>query len=389
MQNTDIAALMLQDEEITEARILLVDDEAHNLSLLEAILGAAGFTHLHGTTDSRQVLPLFLEYRPDLLVLDLNMPHLDGFTVMRQLAPRIPQGAYFPILVITAEITPEAKHEALQEGAKDFLTKPIDTTEVLLRIRNLLTTRHLLSRLQSFNQGLEESVHRRTVELEQAQLEILERLALAAEYRDDETGEHTWRVGRLSALLAEHLGWSPGQVDLLRKAAPLHDLGKIGIPDKLLLKMGKFTPEDFEEMKHHVTIGAKILSGSRNPLLQLAEVIALTHHERWDGTGYMKLKKDEIPLPGRIVTVADVFDALTHKRPYKEAWPIERARDEISAKAGIQFDPQVIEVFLKLIERDGEQLLIRPRPGGLLSDRVQARPPDGARRGSGSPLSGP
>lgn len=373
MPNSEIAAIMLQDEEITEARILLVDDEPHNLSLLEAILSAAGFTHVHGTTDSRQVLPLFLEYRPDLLVLDLNMPHLDGFAVMRQLAPRIPAGVYFPILVVTAEMTQEAKHEALQAGAKDFLTKPFDTMEVLLRIRNLLTTRHLLCQLQSFNQGLEERVHRRTVELEKAQLEILERLALAAEYRDDETGEHTWRVGRLSALLAEQLGWPPAQVDLLQKAAPLHDLGKIGIPDKLLLNTGKFTSEDCEEMKQHVTIGARILSGSHNPLLQLAEVIALTHHERWDGSGYMKLKKEEIPLPGRIVTVADVFDALTHKRPYKEAWPIERAREEISAKAGIQFDPQVVEVFLKLIERDGEQLLIRPRPGGLLSDRVVGR----------------
>lgn len=369
MADTDIAALMLQEEELTKARILLVDDEAHNLSLLEAILGAAGFTHLHGTTDSRQVLPLFLEYCPDLLVLDLNMPHLDGFAVMRQLAPRIPQGAYFPILVITAEITPEAKHEALQEGAKDFLTKPIDTTEVLLRIRNLLTTRHLLSRLQSFNQGLEERVHRRTAELEQAQLEILERLALAAEYRDDETGEHTWRVGRLSALLAEHLGWSPGQVDLLRRAAPLHDVGKIGIPDKVLLKMGKFTPEDWEEMKQHVTIGAKILSGSRNPLLQMAEVIALTHHERWDGTGYMKLKKEEIPLVGRIVTIADVFDALTHKRPYKDAWPIERARDEIAGKAEQQFDPQIVEAFLNLLDRDGERLLMRPDRERLFADR--------------------
>lgn len=374
MPDTDFASLLVQDEEITEAKILLVDDEAHNLSLLEAILGAAGFTHLYHTTDSRQVLPLFLEYRPDLLVLDLNMPHLDGFAVLRQLAPRVPPGAYFPILVITAEITPEAKHEALQAGAKDFLTKPIDNTEVLLRIRNLLTTRHLLTRLQSFNQGLEERVNRRTLELEQAQLEILERLALAAEYRDDETGEHTLRVGRLAAMLAEHLGWSSTQVDLLRKAAPLHDLGKIGIPDKLLLNTGKFTPEDCEEMKQHVTIGARILSGSRNPLLQLAEVIALTHHERWDGTGYMKLNKEEIPMPGRIVTVADVFDALTHKRPYKEAWPIERARDEIAAKAGIQFDPQVVEVFLKLIERDGEQLLIRPRPGVLLSSRPRPGP---------------
>lgn len=375
---------MLHEQEILQAKILLVDDEPRNLALLEAILRGAGFLNLQGTTDSRQVLPLFLELRPDLLVLDLNMPHLDGFTVMRQITPRIPAGAYFPILVITAEITPEAKHEALQAGAKDFLTKPLDTTEVLLRIRNLLTTRHLLCQLQHFNQDLEEQVRRRTEELEGAQLEILERLALAAEYRDDETGQHTWRVGQLSGLLAEHLGWPPAQVALLRRAAPLHDLGKIGIPDKILLTSQKFSPEDSEEMKDHVTIGARILSGSHSPLLQLAEVIALTHHERWDGTGYMKLKREEIPLPGRIVTVADVFDALTHKRPYKEAWPIEQAREEIAKKAEIQFDPQIVEVFLKLIDRDGERLLMRPDPDRLLADRGAPDTPSLSRWQQGS-----
>ncbi len=359
---------------MTQARILLVDDEPHNLALLDAILREAGFMNLRGTTDSRQVLPLFLESRPDLLVLDLNMPHLDGFTVLRQIAPRIPSGDYFPILVVTAEITPEAKHEALQAGAKDFLTKPLDTTEVLLRIKNLLTTRHLLTRLHTFNLGLEQQVQQRTADLEMAQLEILERLALAAEYRDDETGEHTWRVGGLSAILAAQLGWTSAQVELLRRAAPLHDLGKIGISDKILLNSQQFTPEDSEEMKDHVTIGARILSGSHSPLLQLAEVIALTHHERWDGTGYMKLKKEEIPLPGRIVTIADVFDALTHKRPYKEAWPIERAREEIAKKAGTQFDPEVVEVFLKLIDRDGERLLIRPDPERLFADRSALTP---------------
>ena len=360
----------MNEHRLKGAKILIVDDEEHNLLLLEAILKEAGYTHMISTSDARKVLPLYLEFQPDLLVLDLNMPYLDGFAVMRQLTPRIPLGSYFPILVITAEITPEVKHEALTEGAKDFLTKPFDTTEVMLRIRNLLTARFLHQELETHNIQLEDQVRERTSELEEAQLEILERLSLAAEYRDDATGEHTWRVGRLAALVAQQLGWPLKQVELLQRAAPLHDLGKIGIPDRILLKVGKFTVEDFEEMKHHVTIGSKLLSGSRSPLLQLSEVIALTHHERWDGTGYMRLKKEEIPMPGRIVTVADVFDALTHKRPYKEAWPIERAKTEIASQAGKQFDPQVVEVFLKLIDHEGERLLIKQQEERFFSGPV-------------------
>ncbi len=203
----------------------------------------------------------------------------------------------------------------------------------------------------------EKSLQKSNEQLEEAQVEILQRLALAAEFRDDDTGEHTWRVGRVSAMLAHILEWPPDQVELILRAAPLHDVGKIGIPDRILLKPGKFTPEEFEQMKSHVTIGANTLAGSRSPLLKLAEVIARTHHERWDGTGYLQLKGEEIPLAGRIVTVADVFDALTHARPYKKAWPIERARAQIVTLAGAQFDPQVAEAFLQLLDREGERLV--------------------------------
>ena len=347
----------MNEHQVENAKILIVDDEQYNIQLLETVLQEAGYARITSILDSRQVLPVYLEFKPDLLVLDLNMPHLDGFAVMRQMTPRIPVGSYFPILVVTAEITPEAKHEALAQGAKDFLTKPLDTVEVLLRIRNLLTTRFLHQQLQAQNEQLEVKVRERTSELEDAQVEILERLALAAEYRDDETGAHTWRVGYSAGLLAQYLGWSPAQAELMRRAAPLHDVGKIGVPDRVLKKPGKLTAEEFEEIRAHVTIGAKALTGSRSPLLQLAEVIALTHHERWDGTGYMQLKEEAIPLPGRIVTVVDVFDALTQNRRYKESWPLERARAEIAAQAGSQFDPQVVEAFLQLLDREGERLL--------------------------------
>ena len=347
----------MSDEIFTEARILLVDDDAANISLLENFLKRAGHQNLRSTTDPRQVLPIYLDFEPDLLILDLNMPHLDGYAVLHQLGPRIPDGTYLPILVLTADITPEAKRRALASGARDFLTKPFDPIEVRLRVRNLLETRFLHRQLQSHSQKLEEEVRSRTRELEGAQLETLERLALAAEYRDDVTGEHTQRVGRISALIAQELGLSEGQVELIRRAAPLHDVGKIGTPDRILLKPAKLTPEEFDEMKNHITIGAKILSGSHSPLLQLAEEIALTHHERTDGMGYMKLVGEAIPLPGRIVAVADAFDAMTHQRPYKEAWPIETAATEIKQQTGRQFDPQVVAAFLRVLEQEGKAVL--------------------------------
>jgi putative two-component system response regulator len=337
------------DTTLTTAKILIVDDQSSNVLLLESILQEEDYTAYRGITDSRQVLPAFLEYRPDLILLDLQMPYLDGFEVMNQLRARVPLGIFLPILVLTADITPETKRKALDEGATDFLTKPFDQTEVVLRIRNLLQTRVLHLQLQDQNHLLEQRVRGRTIELEETQIEILERLALAAEYRDDDTGEHTKRVGQMSAQIAQALGLSNAEVELIRRAAPLHDVGKIAIPDSILLKPGKFTPEEFELMKTHTTVGAKMLSGGRFPLLQRAEEIALTHHERWDGTGYAGLKGESIPIAGRIVAVADVFDALTSARPYKEAWPRAKAIEEVQRQSGRQFDQSVVEVFLKVV----------------------------------------
>jgi len=273
--------------------------------------------------------------------------------VMKQLRACIAPVDFLPILVLTADITPEAKRRALAEGALDFLTKPFDATEVVLRIKNLLRTRALHLQLQGQNQLLDQKVRERTDELEETQIEILERLALASEYRDDDTGEHTRRVGKTAAQIAEALGWSAGEVELMRRAAPLHDVGKIGIPDSILLKPGKLTAEEFEQMKTHTTMGAKILSGGHFPLLQLAEQIALTHHERWDGTGYLGFQEEAIPIAGRIVTVADVFDALTSERPYKKAWPVSEAIEEIKRQRGRQFDPRVVAAFLKVVSSNG------------------------------------
>lgn len=354
---------------LSELRILAVDDEESNLLLLCRILEGAGYTRVIGTTDPARVPALFLETKPDLVLLDLHMPELDGFELMERLSPLTGERPRVPFLVLTADVTEETKRRALSMGARDFLTKPVDRIELLLRVRNLLEVQQLQGRLSMHNERLEYEVAERTRELEHARLEILDRLARAVEYRDDDTQEHARRIGRTCALVALDLGLPAPEVELIRRAAPLHDVGKIGVPDAVLLKPGKLTDDEFELVKTHTTIGAQILSGSQSPLLRLAERIALTHHERWDGNGYpFALGAEQIPLAGRLVAVADVFDALTHARPYKQAWPVERAVDEIVAQAGRQFDPGLMDAFSRL---DHGALLGRvrtsePPRGGLL-----------------------
>jgi putative two-component system response regulator len=328
------------------ARILIVDDREANVRLLEQLLAQAGYKSIISTQDPRQALPLYLTQNPDLILLDLHMPHMDGFAVLEQIVPRIAKGLFLPILVLTADASSETKQRALAMGARDFLTKPFDPHEVLLRVANLLETRSLHVVLKNQNKLLEERVRERTYDFQEAQLEIMDRLALAAEYRDDETGRHAQRVGRTSALVAERLGFPEQDTALIRRAAPLHDVGKIGIPDEILLKPGSLTEAEFNEMKGHTMVGARILSGSRFRVLQLAEDIALTHHEKWDGGGYFGLREDTIPLVGRIVAIADVFDALTHERPYKQAWPESKAVEEVASLSGKHFDPKVVEAFL-------------------------------------------
>ena len=339
------------EETIKSAYILIVDDQEANVLFLEAILRKAGYTDFRSTTDARQAVPLCRERRPDLLLLDLMMPYIDGFEVMEQLKPLIPDDSYLPVLVLTADISPEVRRRALSSGANDFLVKPFDPREVMLRIHNLLSAWFLHVLPQKQNQILEQRVRERTHELEESQLEVLERLAQAAEFRDDDTGQHTRRVGEMAAQLAQVLELPKHQIEIIRRAAPLHDVGKIGISDTILLKPAKLTPEEFDIIKTHTTIGARLLSGGRSDFVRTAETIALSHHERWDGSGYPQgLAGENIPIEGRIVAITDVFDALTHERPYKKAWTIQDAQSEIQSQSARQFDPRVVEAFSQIFQ---------------------------------------
>jgi putative two-component system response regulator len=333
----------------TWARVLIVDDSSPNVILLERMLEQWGYGNVVGTTRSAEVPDLCAAETPDLILLDLQMPKPDGFELMEILLPITQGPPEVPVLVLTADVTQATRQRALVAGASDFLSKPFDPVEVRLRIGNLLQTRHLQLGLFAQNRNLEQNVLERTADLERARVELLERLALAAEYRDDDTQEHAARVGRTVALIARAMGLPEPDVEVLRRAAPLHDIGKIGIPDTILLKRGALTPEEFALMQSHARIGAEILSGSEFAILNFAEQIAAAHHERWDGRGYPNgLTGDAIPLPARMVAVADVFDALTHERPYKEAWPVARAVEEIALLAATQFDPEVARAFAAL-----------------------------------------
>ncbi len=350
---------MVEDHILT-ARILMVDDEESNLELLRRILEPVGFKDLKETADPFQVLPLCQEDLPDLVLLDIAMPGKNGFEVLAEIRGLVGEEEYLPVLVLTSDHSPETKRKSLSAGARDFLTKPLSPAEVRLRVKNLLETRFLHMALRDHNQLLEERVRERTAELEEAHKEILLRLARAAEYRDDQTGEHTRRVGRLAGAIAQELGLDPEYVSLIERVAPLHDVGKIGVPDEILLYPGRLKPEHMNVMRSHTEIGGDLMSGSGIPLLDMAEEIARTHHERWDGSGYPAgLSGEEIPIAGRIVAVADSFDALSHSRPYESAWAPEDAWWEIARKAGADFDPGVVEAFTEVLRATGLNLEIK------------------------------
>lgn len=341
---------MVDERKILEAKILIVDDNQINVLLLERILQAAGYTNVKSLLDPRDVMELYEEWRPDCVLLDIKMPHMDGFMVMEELK-KIELDSYIPVLVLTANQDHETRITALNTGAKDFLNKPFDRIEALNRIRNLIEVRLLHNEVRDQNASLEEKVAERTKEIHNTRLEIIRRLGRASEYKDNETGLHIIRMSKVSQVVGLTYGLNEKHADLLLHASPMHDVGKIGIPDSILLKPGKLDADEWRIMKTHTNIGFEILSDSDSDLLLMAQNIAIGHHEKWDGSGYPKgLKGEEIPIEARIAAVADVFDALTSERPYKKAWPVEDAIALLKDQKGKHFQAELIDIFLEKLD---------------------------------------
>ncbi len=341
---------MISNDEIFNSRILVVDDQEANIEMLQNMLTKAGYSSIIGVSDSRKVEGLYAAYNPDLVLLDINMPHLNGFEVMEKLR-EVDNDSYIPVLVLTGLQDKDVMIKALNAGAQDFLSKPLNRLEMLTRIRNMVTVRLLHKQVRDQNLILEKKVQERTIELQDTRLEIIRRLGMAAEYRDNETGEHIIRMSQMSSLLGKLTGMKGDESELLLNASPMHDIGKIGIPDSIMLKPGKLSSDEFNLMKTHTTIGGDLLDGHDSELMVSARLIALTHHEKWDGSGYPKgLKGEEIPLEGRITGIVDVFDALSSKRPYKGPYPVDKVCELIKRERGKHFDPSLVDLFLDNVD---------------------------------------
>ena len=342
--------------EFLKNRVIICDDSMTNVMILSKLVQEEGVADVRTFTDPRPLVEYVAAEADfiDLLLLDVEMPHMTGIQVLKRLMAdgRSSSLLRFPVVIITGRTERDLRYEALEAGASDFLNKPIDQLEVRLRVRNQLRVQNAYRFQQSLAQHLEKEVKKRTAELDEAVDALVNRLGLAGELRDNETGKHVLRVGRYSRIIAEGLGLPPDILCMIEKAALLHDVGKIGIPDSILHKKGRLDDAERQIMNSHTDKGAALLGEHSSLLIQLASVIALGHHERWDGTGYPKgLSGESIPLEARIVSVADVLDALTSSRPYKEPWPFERALQYLHDKRGIEFDPTIIDVVIAQQDR--------------------------------------
>lgn len=331
-------------------KVAIIDDAQINVTLLQHLVRKLENCEPVCFTDPIVGLAWCLENAPDLVVVDYMMPQLSGIDLTEKFRERYPD---IPVLMVTANHETELRHRALRLRSMDFLNKPLDNNEFLARAKNMLDLNQTRKKLSDRASWLKEEVDKATAEIAARNEEILLReretiicLAKAAEYRDPETGAHILRMAHYSKHIARYMGLATEEQDILLDAAPMHDVGKVGIADLILLKPGKLNETEFAIMKEHAVIGYKILNESTSDILKVAAEIAWTHHEKYDGTGYPRqLKKDEIPLFGRIVAVADVFDALTSERPYKKAWSVEQATQYVKDNSGSHFDPACVEAF--------------------------------------------
>ncbi len=372
----NIAATLLDSPAarvMSDPVIVIVDDEPINVKVVKKYLKLAGYRQFCTTTDSTEALDLIRDTHPDVVLLDIMMPHVSGLRILEELrADR--QFADLPILILTASTDTETKLESLRLGATDFLSKPVDSTELEARLRNVLKVKAHQDHLKNHAWDLELQVAARSAEVVAAHHEVIACLAMVGEYRDNETGRHVIRVGNYAEIIAARLGLGAEVAEQIRLAASLHDIGKVAIPDATLLKPGKLTTGEFDQMKRHTELGRQICamsyeesetstlfsrahmgeavaSISNSPILKMAASIAATHHEKWDGSGYLRgLAGEEIPIEGRIVAVADVFDALTSERPYKAAFSLEKSLGIMREQSGSHFDPAVTEAFFAEID---------------------------------------
>ncbi len=339
-------------------QVLIVDDNAINLVLFNALIKKQGNAEPHSFSDAPEGLAWAQAHEADLVIVDYMMPTLNGLEFIERLRAT-PGREMVPILMITANDQKEVRYRALQAGASDFLTKPVDQAEFSVRVANLLALGDAQRQLSRRAEWLAEEVTKATAQIVQREVETVVRLSRAAEYRDPETGAHILRMAHYSQLLARGMGLSEADQELILRAAPLHDIGKVGIADAILLKPGRLSPEEFDLMKMHAAYGYEILKDSSSEILQAGATIALGHHEKFNGSGYPHgVVGEDIPVFSRIVAVADVFDALTSERPYKKAWTLDAAAQFIHEESGRHFDPRCVEVFFRHWD---EVLTIRQR----------------------------
>ena len=367
--NIESSRFLQDDPAIRNAKIMIIDDEELVIRVVKRFLATDGYSNFVTLSNPRDAFSVIQKEKPDVVLLDIMMPHVTGLDLlkMRQYSPEF---HHIPFIILSATSESQVKRDALRLGATDFLAKPVDSSDLTVRVRNSLVVKRHHDTLANYATELERQVKLRTQQIERSREQIIHCLARAAEYRDNETGAHVIRVGKFSGVIAQELGFSDEYCHQIELAAQLHDVGKIGIPDSVLLNPGRLNTEEFDVMKthcglgveimeplaettgevvrRHAEVGGFIMDGVDSPMLELAALIARTHHEKWDGTGYpIGTAGEMIPIEGRITCVADVYDALCSERPYKKAFPVEKCLEIMLSERGTRFDPIVLDAFFR------------------------------------------